>query len=256
VVRREGFMSTTLTPEVTTEVGGREKRWRGLWITALVIAAAVAGVGSMLMSGSGDPPKLLGNGDFETGDLTEWTEESFVSGSFGGWFVYEDGLTPPTNDVRVYDYNVFQVSDPPQGRYAAVTDGNGAGLRMLHQDFDVDGPSVLHATVFYWTEFSPLGFDRETRIIAPNELLTGVPNQQFRIDLIDPAADIKSLDDGDVLGTVFRTVEGDPVSLEPTEVTFDLSGLNGQTIRLRLAEVDNRGRFFAGIDNVRIEATD
>ena len=206
------------------------------------------------LSGSGDPPKLLGNGDFETGDLTEWTDQSVAGGTFGGWFIYEDGKTPPTGDPRAYDYNVFDVSDPPQGRYAAVTDGNGGGLRVLYRDFEVDGPSVLHATVFYRTEFSPgYGFG-ETRILAPDVLSTGSePNQQYRVDLIDPAAPIYSSTDGDVLATVFRTVEGDPVSLEPTEVTFDLSPWDGQTVRLRFAERDNRGRFFAGVDNVWIE---
>ncbi|MDH3606720.1 MAG: hypothetical protein OER12_06965, partial [Acidimicrobiia bacterium] len=66
---------------------------------------------------------------------------------------------------------------------------------------------------------------------------------------------IDTLADEDVLGTVFRTVDGDPLSLEPTEVTFDLSRWEGQTIRLRAVEVENQvGVFFAGIDHVRIES--
>jgi hypothetical protein len=199
------------------------------------------------------PTKLLGNGDFETGDLAEWTDKPYVQGSFGGWFVYEDGTTPPTDDARIYDYNVFEVSDPPQGRYAAVTDGNSKGLRILYQDFTVSGPSVLHATVFYLTRFSP-GYG-QARIIAPDSFSTG-PNQQFRIDLIDPEAPIASVADEDVLATVFRTMEGDPTTLEPTEVTFDLSPWDGQTIRLRFAEIDDQGSFFAGVDDVRIEPSD
>jgi len=198
------------------------------------------------------PTKLLGNGDFETGDLTDWTTKSYVRSTYGGWFVYEDGRTPPTDASRVYAYNAFEVSDPPQGRYAAVADGNSEGLRVLYQDFTVSGPSVLHATVFYRTVSS----SGSARIIAPNDLSTESQNQQFRVDLIDPEAPILSMADEDILATVFRTVEGDPVSLEPTEVTFDLSSRDGQTIRLRFAEVDNQGPFFAGVDDVYVEPSD
>jgi hypothetical protein len=200
-------------------------------------------------------PELLGNGDFETGDLTEWTTKSYARG-YGGWFVYEDGTTPPTDTPRLYDHNTFEVSDPPQGQYAAVTDGTSEGLYILYQDFTVTGPSELHATVFYLNRFAPGYGYGETRIIAPNDLSTEPPNQQFRVDLIDPGAPIVSVADEDVLATVFRTIEGDPITLEPTEVTFDLSPWDGQTIRLRFAEVDNRGPLFAGVDDVRIEPSD
>ena len=240
-------MSTTLTPEIAAEVNERRRsRWRWPWIAAIVVAIGIGGIAITLMSGSGDPPKPLGNGDFETGDLTEWTEQYSGVGTFGGWFIYEDGETPPTDEPRRYDYNVFDVSDPPQGRYAAVTDGNGAGISVLYQDFEVDGPSALHATVFYRQEFRP-------RIIAPDDLSSRQPNQQYRIDLIDPAAPIYSSTDGEVLANVFRTVEGDPVSLEPTEVTFDLSTWDGQTVRLRFALRSNIGPIWVGVDNVWIE---
>jgi hypothetical protein len=230
---------TTLSP-TTTEA-----------VTTTTSAAAPSTTAAPATTTAG-PTKMLANGDFETGDLAEWTTESYASG-YGGWFVYEDGTTPPTDAPRLYDFNVFEVSDPPQGRYAAVTDQTGGGLRILYQDFTVNGPSVLHATVFYRTTFSP-GYG-ETRIIAPDGL-GAQPNQQFRVDLIDPGAPIVSVADEDVLATVFRTIEGDPITLEPTEVTFDLSPWDGQTIRLRFAEVDSRGRFFAGVDDVRIEPSD
>ncbi len=201
------------------------------------------------------PTKLLANGDFETGDLAEWTDVPYTAGRFGGWFVYEDGTTPPTDDARD-DHNVFEVSDPPQGRYAAVTDGNSASRYILYRDFTVSGPSVLHVTVFYRNTFSPGYGYGETRIIAPDSLLFGVASQQFRVDVIDPEALITSVADEDVLATVFRTVEGDPITLEPTEVTFDLSPWDDQTIRLRFAAITNRGPFFAGVDDVRIEPSD
>jgi hypothetical protein len=249
---------TRESPTQPVHSGGR--RWRWKWILAFVLVAGIVGIVTILMSGSDE--QSLSNGDFETGDLTDWTVDSSMASSqyWGGWFVYEDGLTPPTDDARTpLGPNVFEVFDPPQGDYAAVTDSNAPGLKILYRDFVVDGPSVLRATVFYNTKFSD-GYG-ETQIIAPDHFRVGSSpdapaNQQYRIDLIDPAASRYSLADEDVLGTVFRTVEGDPVSLEPTEVIFDLSPWEGQTIRLRAVEVDNRGVFFAGIDDVRIEPAD
>jgi hypothetical protein len=236
---------TTLSPTTTEAVT----------TTSAAAPSTTAAPATTTSTTTAGPTKMLANGDFETGDLTEWTTKSYARG-YGGWFVYEDGKTPPTDTPRLYDHNTFEVSDPPQGQYAAVTDGTSEGLYILYQDFTVTGPSELHATVFYLNRFAPGYGYGETRIIAPNDLSTEPPNQQFRVDLIDPGAPIVSVADEDVLATVFRTIEGDPITLEPTEVTFDLSPWDGQTIRLRFAVVDNRGPLFAGVDDVRIEPRD
>ena len=54
---------------------------------------------------------------------------------------------------------------------------------------------------------------------------------------------------------MFRTDPGDPNRLEPTEVSVDVSKLAGQTVRLRITQVDNQGPMSAGIDNIRFEPT-
>jgi hypothetical protein len=56
-----------------------------------------------------------------------------------------------------------------------------------------------------------------------------------------------------VLTNVFRTSPGDADRREPAAVTVDLSKWEGQTVRLRLAGVDNRGPLRAGVDNIRLE---
>jgi hypothetical protein len=188
------------------------------------------------------PPNVetpLSNGDFEAGDLTDWTD---WEGS--GWLVYEDPLAPnraflhgsPVGGMLVLEF------DPPQGAYAAVST-NQPGTHVLYRDFMVDGPSALRATVFY-NKVSLFG---ETYLFS---------QYQYRVDLIDPAAPVDSLADEDVLGTVFQTKGGDPLSLEPTEVTYDLSPWQGKTIRLRAIEISNEQLLFAGLDNVRIEPID
>jgi hypothetical protein len=66
----------------------------------------------------------------------------------GGWFVYTNGKTAP--DSAQSDSNVpFDVPNPPQGRFAAATDMNGPGRRILYRDVMVDGRYRLHLTVFY-----------------------------------------------------------------------------------------------------------
>ena len=200
-------------------------------------------------------PVSLPNGDFETGDFTSWSTESW--GGNGDWYIYEDGKTPP--DPSASDLSPpFDVPDPPQGKYAAVTDMDYSGVHFLYRDIEVAGPWTLHAIVFYensvWRihDQPDFGrFDGEAWFGG-----AGVTHQQYRIDLVDPGAPIHSTEPDDVLATVFWTREGDASSLEPTPVSFDLSPWEGQTIRLRIVQVDNADAFRAGIDDVRLMSAD
>jgi hypothetical protein len=185
------------------------------------------------------------NWNFEAGDLSGWRT---VAAGGGAWNVYRDGATPP--DPTDSDPNVpFAVPDPPEGKFAAVTDMSEAGRRILYRDIKLTGAQRLRLTLFYdnyvGAEFS-----------APRtlELFDGRrPNQQFRIDVMDPSAPIDAMSGRAVLATVFRTAAGDPAQIGPTTKTFDLSRWAGRTIRLRFAQVDNRGPLRAGIDDVRLE---
>jgi D-alanyl-D-alanine carboxypeptidase len=182
--------------------------------------------------------------DFESGALTGWRA---VGGGSGGWFVYTNGSKPP--DPARSDPNVpFDVPDPPQGRFAAVSDTNGPGTRILFRDVKLDGRLRLHVSVFY---AGVGGFN------SPNTLAYDEPraNQQFRVDLVAPSAPIDSVAQGDVLANIFKTSAGDPDRREPSPVSVDLSRWAGQTVRLRLAVTDNNGPMRAGVDNIRFEPT-
>lgn len=199
-------------------------------------------------------PVPLPNGDFETGDLTAWSTESWGEGK---WLVYEDGSTPP--DPSITDTaEPFDVPDPPQGEYAAVTDMNYSGVRFLYRDIEVTGSWTLHAIVFYENSAMEISdqpdlgsFDGDIWFSG-----SGINHQQFRVDVVDPQAPIQSLEADDVLAVVFQTQSGDPPSMEPTQVSIDLSPWEGQTIRLRAAQIDNQGPLRAGIDNVQLLAAD
>lgn len=132
--------------------------------------------------------------DFESGTLAGWKIER--SGA-GGWFVYTNGKTPP-NPSETDPNFPFAVPDAPQGKFAAVTDMNGPGRRILYRDVKLDGRYTLRMTVFYvnaGTLSSPNTLDFES----------ADENQQYRIDIVAPSAPVDSLAAPHVLANVFRT---------------------------------------------------
>ncbi|MDP9208736.1 MAG: beta-lactamase family protein [Actinomycetota bacterium] len=180
--------------------------------------------------------------DFESGAIIGWQA---VGGGSGGWFVYSDGHKAP--DPAQSDPNApFDVPDPPQGRFAAVTDVNGPGTRILYRDLRLEGRFSLQLSVFH-TGTGPFS--------SPATLAYDTPeaNQQFRIDLLRPSAPIDSVAKGDVLVNVFHTSPGDPARRQPTEARVDVSAWAGQTVRLRLATTDNQGPLRVGVDNIRFQ---
>jgi D-alanyl-D-alanine carboxypeptidase len=218
-----------------SEVRGRRRA------AAAAALAALLTLGSVLVGCEAQPRTIVVD-DFESGAITGWQA---VAGGSGGWFVYGDGHKPP--DPAQSDPNVpFAVPDPPQGKFAAVTDMNGPGTRILYRDLRLEGRFSLQATAFY-TGPGPLS--------SPPTLAYDDPeaNQQFRIDLIRPSAPIDSVAKGDVLANVFGTSPDDPARRPPTEVRIDLSAWAGQTVRLRLASTDNQGPLRVGVDNIRFE---
>jgi hypothetical protein len=209
-----------------------------------IVGAAILAALSLVLAGCTDESKPIVMDDFESGALTGWRT---VASGAGGWFVYADGKKAP--DLAVSDPNVpFDVPDPPQGGFAAVTDMNGPGTRILYRDVTLEGRLQLQVTVFY----AAVGGLSSPETLAHD----GEPNQQFRIDLVDPSAPIDSVLAGDVLANVFRTSPGDPGSLAPTAVSVDLSRWSGETVRLRLAGADNSGPLRAGVDDIRFEPMD
>lgn len=225
---------------------------RGRSTVAGALVAVVA-MGSLLIAcgdqvttdepfASTQAPNAIVMDDFESGLLTEWRA---VGSGAGAWFLYTDGSQAP--DPAQSDPNTpFNVPDPPQGTYAAVTDMNGPGTRILYRDVRLDGRFRLHLAVFH-VGSAPFS--------SPGTLAhdTPEPNQQFRIDLVGLAAPIDSVASGDVLVNVFHTSPGDQMRLEPTDVSVDVSPWSGQTVRLRLAGTDNSGPLHAGVDSIWFE---
>ena len=222
---------------------------------APVAVAVVAGLLALLAPAASAATVV--NGDFESGTLSGWTtrDEAADFPAPGGWFAYSGTEAPISieeEEVGEEEFEEFprSVLPPPQGNFGAISDENGPGTHILYQDISLEpGRShTLSMTVYYGSE---------EPIVAPDTLsagIPGVPNQQYRIDVIKPTARITSVNPADMLTTVYRTLPGAPQTLVPTPVSVDLTPFAGQTVRLRLAEVDNLFFFNAGADAISISS--
>lgn len=185
---------------------------------------------------------LIENGGFETGTFAGWTVVDVAGGDTVGFRVINDTLTPVSNHV---------VLAPPESTYAAITDQNGEGTHLLYQDVSLpEGrTATLRATIYLQNEAPDY-------VIAPTAGLAfdSEPNQQFRVDVMNPAADVTDVGAG-VLLNVYRTDPGDPLASGYIQLTADLTPFAGQTVRIRFAEVDNQNWLHAGVDAVDVEVS-
>jgi len=237
-------------PPATPIVNQRSVAYRallaGLAIAAVAVALSLAAYGTAdadrAPASAPNAHTAAGNWNFEDGSLRGWHTRSQGSGA---WYVYEDGATPP-NPAETDPMVPFAVPAPPEGRFAAVTDMTAPGSRIIYRDVKLDGKRNLKFSLFY-TSAGPLA--------SPDTLAFDgcEPNQQFRVDIMDAAAPVRSTAAKDVLATVFRTAAGDPDTIAPRTVSFDLSEWAGERVRIRFAQVDNSGPLRAGVDDVRLE---
>jgi exosortase sorting signal-containing protein len=175
------------------------------------------------------------NGSFETGDFTGWTVIQ-EPGSAGDWFVYS-GTQDPLGFATLLP--------PPVGEFAATSSQVEASSQVLYQDIAVpDGFNTACSLIVYYENLAP------EFVTAPDLSYTTQPNQQARIDIMDPSADAFDVGAG-VLENLFQTNPGDPLTLGYTVLNFDLSPYAGTTVRFRAAEVDNQSNFYFSIDEVR-----
>jgi len=198
---------------------------------------------ALLWAGCATSPDARRIDDFESGTLDAW--EVDLQGS-GGWFPYRDGKSPPSPSESDPSFP-FEVPDPPEGAWAAVTDMRGPGRQILHTSLSLDRAYALHLTLFYVSGGAPFAE-------AGGEHLEG--GQQVRIDVMRADAPLDSLAAGDVLATVFRTSHDSAAHCAPTPIAFDLSRWAGQTVRLRISNVNSRGPLRAGIDDLYLAPID
>jgi hypothetical protein len=205
----------------------------------LTVAIALAAMASLAFGASSAAATTVVNGNFESGNLSGWSVYNNQESEAGNWFAYS-GTSIPFGEIAP------PVPPPPQGNFAAITAQGGPGTHILYQDVALEPgfPHVLSLIAYY----------QSSALLATQDSLSWMvePNQQYRIDVIKPTAQIETLNPSDILATLLQTETGDPTSMEPKTLTADLTAFGGQTVRLRFAEVDNEGPLNAGVDSVSI----
>lgn len=206
-----------------------------------LLAVAIFAAAALVAPASANAATVV-NGDFETGSLAGWQVFNQPTES-GDWFAYT-GTTPPTGLGP-------SIPPPPAGNFAAIVAQGEPGTHILYQDVALE-PYYTHslAMLVYYRSGASLTTP------SPDRLSSASPaNQQYRVDVMNPAAPLESVNPADILATVFATKTGDSQEMGATPFQVDLTPFAGQTVRLRFAEVDNQGIFNAGVDSVAIQST-
>jgi hypothetical protein len=225
-------------------------RIRGAVAGGVVAAAAFA---SLAVAA----PVNVPNGNFEEGNLSKW--QRFEPGG-GQWGVYEEMVEPPAPRGFLGGF-----PPPPQGTYAAGATQNGPGLNILHRVLKLKDGKVnkIKFELFYRNTVNRFYAPNHFRfgggggmVPLPRGEVDGPPNQQLRIDLMKRGAKLKSLKDDDILATLLHTEPGDPKTRQykPLKANMTKLGIDANRVRLRIAEVDNRGEFLVGVDNLKQSA--
>src|SRR4029079_4543589 len=116
-----------------------------------------------------------------------WTLIDEEGGS-GTWYSQTGTSTPLVPGLEIC---IADVQPPPDGMFAALTDPRAKGSHVMYQDVTIPAGSnpVLSFQFF-------MGSATTFYTPSPNSLSiqAGQPNQQFRVDTIDPASNVFTLD--------------------------------------------------------------
>ncbi len=205
----------------------------------MLAALAAATVFWTCKDSSGPILQLVQNGGFESGDFTGWIVDDAGAGAF-----------TVTSDTTGFASGV-DILAPPESTFAAVTLQTGPTSNVLYQDVALPaGKRATFRAVVYLVN------THTDYVIAPTEGLSesGVePNQQFRVDIMNPSAGVRDVGAG-VLRNLYQTMPGDPLTSGYVRLSADLTAFAGQTVRIRFAQVDNQFYQHAAVDSVRVTA--
>ncbi len=179
-------------------------------------------------------PGTITNGSFETGDLTGWT--TFEANTVG------DGVFRAAPGGSVLPLSGETAPLASHGDTLAISDMAAAGLRVLYQDITIPDNATLSFDL-WWNNVA--GFWVNPDNMFPNPF----PNQHARIDLIALDAPLNTTDPDNIAMALVTLDDGPTQSGGWRSQQFDLSALAGQTLRLRIAEVDNQAPLFVAVDN-------
>jgi hypothetical protein len=183
--------------------------------------------------------------------ITGGSFEAATGTTFPGWFTYNSGSgfwysQSGTGSPQ----NGFGVSAPSHLLKAAMTDQSGPGTHMLMQKIVIPAGGAE-------ISFDLMLNNTSGSFTAAGNIIDHGPVAQFaRVDLIDPAFPVATAAPSvNVLQNLYTTRPGDPAVTPYRRITVTTSpSLNGRVVYLRFMEIDNRGFFNTGVDNVTMFA--
>lgn len=188
------------------------------------------------------------NGSFETGDYSGWTlwegQPYYHWPQNGTWGIASNGQTINPGDT-IYDYydNIWNTQWSPglpityttsDGNYMAIQLQSGPETHRMYQDVTLSNTTTsLSLDMFYNNHETYIGFS----------------DRQYL------AIHVRDLNDN-ILQTLFKTVQGDPLSIPMSNFVFDISAFAGSTIRIDIEMEVQAFYFDAGFDNFVIGQDD
>ena len=189
--------------------------------------------------------ELVANGSFEanagggSASFSSWTvvRENATTDVAGNFYVQTGVLSPITR---------LEVVAAPDGAFAAMSDQNGPGRTAIYQDVAVAaaGPVWLNLRVQILNQVDDF-------VLAPTLDVSPAPNQQVRVDVMSTGAGLWDVGAG-VLTNVFTTTPGILLPGGYAPLSINLQPFTGQTVRIRIAEVDNLHGLVVGVDQVSV----
>ncbi len=219
---------------------------RRVFVQGCFAALTVSAV--MLAGAAAASAPVIENGGFETGSLKSWKTSDSPDGG-GVWSVYSGSSIGIQPLPAKRGTTATAVHKPPRGKYAAIATETGPSTTILYQDFTVPKHATLKLFAYYKSE-APM--TTRSDLDAEDDLKA---NQQYRIDLMKPGADLRSVDSADIVKKIFHTKTGDPRKVNPTKLEVGLGKLAGQKVRLRVAQTDNQAPLFAAVDGVKVKTS-
>lgn len=200
------------------------------------------------------------NGGFETGDFAGgWKVKDPGNGD---WYVYR-GRTIVDDGPPVRGLGGPQFYRPPRGTYAAAAYQNGPGLNILHRRLRLKEDATNKLSFFLaWRNNADRFYTPDTFEFDDGTMPRGIkgppenPNQQFRIDILKANAPVDTLRRRQILATLFKVRNNTRGRRRYEREKYNLTelGLDGGTVRFRVAEVDNQGQLPVGIDQVKLRS--
>jgi len=200
----------------------------------MITLRALAALSSTTLLTPAAVASAITNGGFETGDLTGWT--TFEANTVG------DGLFRAAAGGSVLPLSGAIAPPASEGDTLAISDMAAAGLRVLYQDITIPADATLSFDL-WWNNAA--GFWVNPGNMFPNPF----PNQHARIDLISLDAPLNTTNPADIALALVTLDDGRTESEGWESFSFDLADLAGQTLRLRIAEVDNQAPLYIAADN-------